>query len=457
MPFYDNLKELLLAEHGSINCASLKSMYRHRFGVDIKLRDGQKLKDLLERAERKGVCALENRIMPNGPPVLFVHTVARGALSVVPPARPATGAAPRGFTLHVQEEKTRKPILFQANVDTSGSMSGGRALAAADGLSGIFRMMQPTDLFGLSTFDTNSRNLHRPMRKDTVDWQKDHEHIRANASSGGRTALYDAIGDGVKQCQEMRGRRNVGHDTVFFHLVITDGQDNASSSFSLADAMREVAHPELRNYNFVLIAVGMTDATTRALCEMCAPEHATFLRAADVSELKAQLDRCQKDMLKMTLAVQRADGRRSVVTASADSRNVPGAAAMFDAAESGALLQQMRSLTVGHGTAALSPPTPPRAAIKGAPTRRQTTARWRSLGDALEQVQLEQRIDVTANLHGAQRARPMPFAMGDKVTYNGNVGATVIEVHRDLDPPYYTIRTDDGRVKQTEAEKLTRR
>ena len=28
-------------------------------------------------------------------------------------------------------------------------------------------------------------------------------------------------------------------------------------------------------------------------------------------------------------------------------------------------------------------------------------------------------------------------------------------MHRDLDPPYYTIRTDDGRVKQTEAEKLS--
>ena len=52
--------------------ANFKSAYAMKFGVQLDLKGG-KLKDLLEPLEADGVCFLEPRAQPKGPPLLFVH------------------------------------------------------------------------------------------------------------------------------------------------------------------------------------------------------------------------------------------------------------------------------------------------------------------------------------------------------------------------------------------------
>ena len=176
----------------------------------------------------------------------------------------------------------RKQLCFVAGVDASGSMAGSRTESAITGLGKIVGMMEPDDLYGLFTFATETKNLHHPMPRSKVDWQKDQQHIRSNG--GGMTALYDAIVAGVAEMKETRTRRP-GQKMVFEHLVITDGGDNSSST-SLEQVREQVAKPGLKDYHLVLIAVGIGSSSTKAnMRSICDNGHSSFIEVDDIHAL----------------------------------------------------------------------------------------------------------------------------------------------------------------------------
>jgi Mg-chelatase subunit ChlD len=207
----------------------------------------------------------------------------------------------------VTVENKQCQLCFAASVDVSGSMSGSRIKTAIKGLEAIVHgMMRPEDLFGLVTFNTEVKNLHKPMPKRKVNWSKDKEHILKNV--GGRTALWDAVQAGIVLLKEVLARRKTDPDRrgkaklVFEQLVITDGLDN-SSSVGLEQLKALVTKPGLPDYHLRIIAVtsDMEASEILLLEQLCRPAHATLLRVSDVQELQAVL---KAEAQRLTLLLQ---------------------------------------------------------------------------------------------------------------------------------------------------------
>ena len=66
------VRELLAARGPCIPGTAFKQRFREYHGFELDLGSGR-LQDVLRRCEGEGVCELEMRPMPNGPPLLFVH------------------------------------------------------------------------------------------------------------------------------------------------------------------------------------------------------------------------------------------------------------------------------------------------------------------------------------------------------------------------------------------------
>ena len=76
---YHLIKKLLLeTPERCIDGKYFKPMWSKRYGTDLVLPDGVKLKQYLEDAEAAGACRIEMRKMPNGPDDLFVHAPREG-------------------------------------------------------------------------------------------------------------------------------------------------------------------------------------------------------------------------------------------------------------------------------------------------------------------------------------------------------------------------------------------
>jgi Mg-chelatase subunit ChlD len=182
------------------------------------------------------------------------------------------------------EEYTR-PMVFHLVLDVSGSMAGAPIKVAVKGAKAIHAIMRSSDKFGLAVFGDSSKVLHHPMPAGEVDWGRDVQTICD--SVGGRTALYDAVVEGVAELKEC-SRRSRGSDQLYEMLLITDGSDTSSAA-SLADAVGAVAKPGLANFNLVLIGVGIDCVTTANMKTLCQPRHAKFIRVDNIHELAAKL------------------------------------------------------------------------------------------------------------------------------------------------------------------------
>jgi len=192
-------------------------------------------------------------------------------------------------------EQVRRTLCYTAAVDTSGSMSGSRMTSALSGLDVIVQMMRPTDLFGLVTFNSDVKNLHFPMERRRVDWEKDKGHVRNNL--GGRTALWDAITAGVNLLkgvydrQKQHPNRLNQQPMLFEQLVITDGMDNSSKT-SFNDVKALVNKPGVPDYHLVLIVVtsDMESREVQRLAELTASPHTRMIEVKDVKSLKKTLE-----------------------------------------------------------------------------------------------------------------------------------------------------------------------
>ena len=63
-------------------------------------------------------------------------------------------------------------------------------------------------------------------------------------------------------------------------------------------------------------------------------------------------------------------------------------------------------------------------------------------------------LDTLVRKAQSLRIQPSHIQVGDRVLYDNNQSADVVEVHHDADCPYYTIQFVDGKERQTLGHKL---
>ena len=209
-------------------------------------------------------------------------------------------------------------LAMQITVDCSYSMHGARINAAVAGVQSLYDVLRPSDLFGCTTFDSTVKNLHRLMPKTNVDIAKDIQNVLANCASGGSTAFYDAALEGIDR---LHAAFNVDQ---FEHIVITDGGDNSSSA-SFGEVAAKVARPGLRNYQFVLIGVGLDSSTASRLRTLCQAAHCHLYLEPDTSALSRRL-RSLADSFRIQLSLTAANGKTRTRTTDYRSKSAAMAA-----------------------------------------------------------------------------------------------------------------------------------
>ena len=201
---------------------------------------------------------------------------------------------------------SRRQLCYAVSMDTSGSMSGKPLETALEGVGEVVtKMMTPTDLFGLVTFNNSVKNLHFPMHRSRVNWDKDKQNVRNNL--GGRTALWDAVAAGVVLLKGVLERRKKDPkrfdlpSLCFEQLVVTDGMDNSSST-SFDKVKQLVKSPGLPDYHLVLVVVtsSMASSEVQKLRELCQPNHARMVECKDVGQLKQVLT-AEAERLKLVV------------------------------------------------------------------------------------------------------------------------------------------------------------
>jgi len=108
------------------------------------------------------------------------------------------------------------PLMTMLVVDISGSMDvAGKLDAAKSAALAYVDQMEPGDQAGLIAFDVES-TIVQPL---TDDRQALAEAIQS-LKTGGDTAMFDALVEGVRQLESIDGRKAI--------IVLTDGLDNSS-------------------------------------------------------------------------------------------------------------------------------------------------------------------------------------------------------------------------------------
>jgi Ca-activated chloride channel family protein len=141
----------------------------------------------------------------------------------------------------------RVPVSLGIVLDTSGSMSGAKIVAARAALNRfLFDLLGPEDEVFLYRFD----NVPRLLEAWTTDRQRISEELRA-IQPDGATALYDAVANALPLLR-------AGHHRKKALLVISDGNDT-SSRIELADLKQRIRESEALVY-----AIGMDAQTMTA-------------------------------------------------------------------------------------------------------------------------------------------------------------------------------------------------
>jgi len=155
--------------------------------------------------------------------------------------------------LTVYEDGTRRPVLGVQRdtdtpisigivVDTSGSMEW-KLSAAEAALQHFVRTLNPRDQFFLIAFSDRAF-----MLQDFTYNRADLNRAIGLLHAYGRTALYDAVVQGLQRVEQGRWPKKA-------LLVMTDGMDNASSS-SLSDAIQAARRGGVLIYTVGLGTVG---------------------------------------------------------------------------------------------------------------------------------------------------------------------------------------------------------
>jgi Ca-activated chloride channel homolog len=137
------------------------------------------------------------------------------------------------------------PVTVGLLVDNSGSMHSNRELVLAAATAFVERSNRSDEVFGLAFNESVRAVLSRDM-PFTSDAQVLRSALSDTVAARGRTALYDAIADGIEYLSAGQYERKV-------LVVVSDGGDNASET-----TFEEILN-KVRASNVVIHAVGLVD------------------------------------------------------------------------------------------------------------------------------------------------------------------------------------------------------
>lgn len=179
------------------------------------------------------------------------------------------------------------PVTVGLLVDSSGSMQHNRDLILAAAATFVERNNPHDEVFGL-TFNDDVRPALPPGTQFTSDPHVLRQALADTITTSGRTALYDAIADGIDYLASGRHERKV-------LVVVSDGGDNAS------EATFDQILSQVRASNVVIHAVGLVDpaepdANPKRLRQLAEASGGIAFRPGDASQVRDALERVALDI-----------------------------------------------------------------------------------------------------------------------------------------------------------------
>jgi len=178
-----------------------------------------------------------------------------------------------------------QPIDLTIMIDRSYSMSGTRLAECQKAVKSIAKALRPDDYLSVSTFTHEApqvcvRGKVKKIRSSAS------AAINALEADGG-TALWDAIGATMEATRARKVHYN--HTQAQKQgkqsrrckvIVLTDGEDQHSKSWTLSKVRAAVARPGFP-MQFILVGVGISGSTARDLESICEPVTATYKHIVD--------------------------------------------------------------------------------------------------------------------------------------------------------------------------------
>ena len=137
------------------------------------------------------------------------------------------------------------PVTVGLLIDNSGSMHSNRELVLAAATAFVERSNRSDEVFGL-TFNENVQAALPQTPRSPATYRSSGAALANTVGARGRTALYDAIADGIEYLSAGQYERKV-------LVVVSDGGDNASET-----TFEEILG-KVRASNVVIHAVGLVD------------------------------------------------------------------------------------------------------------------------------------------------------------------------------------------------------
>lgn len=146
-------------------------------------------------------------------------------------------------------------------LDASGSMSGIRKSTISTLQEFFASLKSPEDrtVIDLWQFDDRVRHLI-----DGVDIEKGAAEAVENYTTGGCTALYDAICMGIDELgRKFAAMDEMARPDAVVFAVLTDGFENASTEFTVADVKRRIEHQTAKySWTFCFLAANQDAVLT---------------------------------------------------------------------------------------------------------------------------------------------------------------------------------------------------
>ncbi len=244
----------------------------------------------------------------------YVTGLSKDAFTVIEDGRPQT------ISFFAAEDA---PVTVGLIVDNSGSMqpNRGRLAAAAEAFAAS---SHPQDEIFALAFDETVRPALPEAAPFTNDAPTLRDALSRTLNTRGRTALFDAILDGLQYLER-------GHHERKVLVVVSDGGDNASRA-AFADVIRRAQASNALVYTVAILDPIDRDSNPRLLRQVAAATGGEAFSPRDIGEIGSVLRRIARDIRHtytigyvssntardgtfrtLRLMVQPPDGRRVVV------------------------------------------------------------------------------------------------------------------------------------------------
>eukprot|EP00768_Dysnectes_brevis_P007948 gnl/Dysnectes_brevis/6947_a11218_289.p1 GENE.gnl/Dysnectes_brevis/6947_a11218_289~~gnl/Dysnectes_brevis/6947_a11218_289.p1 ORF type:complete len:372 (+),score=95.03 gnl/Dysnectes_brevis/6947_a11218_289:101-1216(+) len=209
------------------------------------------------------------------------------------------------------------PVFFQAIVDTSGSMAGGKISAVADELKSLLTTdskLKKHDKIEVRQFACSLKTVfpfQDKLRVDTDRLIAELPRHVARSTVGTMTALYDCLAMAIQELKKYRlgrFRKSAYGKSPICLLFLTDGGDNASVKFNADTIGALVAKSGIPNFNLYIVGVGLRSRVSETLSQICAPQHAHYVPCgSDYDVVRKTLRKVTRDMITSVTITLRGD------------------------------------------------------------------------------------------------------------------------------------------------------